>query len=109
MTRRQETTRSYINAVKERWKNSRLATIPIEVLRAQQSSTLATLITFAEHAVMPCFVLGVDRTEPPPTSLAVICSSGIARFVHRRYRLTRRHNVPGFCLTLLLQHSPPYP
>ena len=34
MTRlRQETTRSYIHAVKERWKNSRLATITMEVLR----------------------------------------------------------------------------
>ena len=80
--------------------------LPWRFCDGQQSSTLATLITFAEYAVMPCFVLGVDRTEPPPTSLAVICSGGIARFVHRRHRLTRRHNVPRFCLTLLLQHKP---
>ena len=67
---------------------------------------LAALITLAESAVMPCFVFGVDRAEPPPAGLAVICSRGVARFIHWRYRLAGANQVSGFCLILLLQHSP---
>ena len=68
--------------------------------------SLAALITVAESAMMPLFVFGVDRAEPPTAGLAVICSCGIARFVHWRYRLAGANYVSGFCLILLLQHSP---
>src|SRR5215469_6180867 len=57
---------------------------------------------------MPRFVLGVNCAEPPTADLAVICSRGVAWFIHRRYRLTSGHNVSGFCLILLLQHRPSY-
>ena len=68
--------------------------------------SLAALITLAESAVMPPFVLGVNCTEPPTAGLAVICSLGVTWFIHGRYRLTRGHHASGFCLILLLQHSP---
>src|SRR6516164_4061292 len=68
--------------------------------------SLATFITLAESAIMPCLVVGVGCAEPPPADLAVICSRGVAWFIHRRYRLAGANDVAGFCLILLLQHSP---
>ena len=55
---------------------------------------------------MPCLVVGVGCAEPPPADLAVICSRGVAWFIHRRYRLAGANDVSGFCLILVLQHSP---
>jgi hypothetical protein len=73
---RQETTRSYIHAVKERWKNSRLATITMEVLRAQQSSTLATMffdhracILVVSQTSKLCMAQGVDLVRIPGSQL----------------------------------------
>jgi hypothetical protein len=69
--------------------------------------SLATLITLAESAIMPCPVVGVGCAEPPPADLAVICSRGVAWFIHRRYRLAGVNDVSGFCLILLLQIAAP--
>lgn len=74
--------------------------------KTHEQSSLATFIAFVQSTVMPCLVVGVDCTEPPSASLAVIGCPGIAWFIHRRYRLTHTHDIAGFCLILLLQHSP---
>jgi hypothetical protein len=69
-------------------------------------SALATLIAFAERAVMPGFVVGMNCAEPPATNITMIGSGGVAWFIDGRLRLTGPLRFPGFYMILLLQHGP---
>src|ERR1700686_1790781 len=55
---------------------------------------------------MPGFIMGVRGAEPTPANAAVESGGRVAGLIHRRNRLTRPHEVPGFCLIHLLQHGP---
>jgi hypothetical protein len=67
---------------------------------------LAAFVTRLEGTGVPILVTGMHGAEPPPAAVTVEGGGRVTGLIHGRNGLTRPLEVPGLCLTHLLQYGP---